>query len=423
LGFERAADLESPAGPLRPPLSAPGPLAGIKVVEVGEFVSAPYAAKCFADLGADVVKVEPPGGERARHHGPFLHDEPHPERSGLYCLLNTNKRGITLDLGAPEGRLVLGRLLAQADLLIENLHPDDALALGLAPSETTERFPRLVHVSITCFGHRGPWRRYRGHALQAGAAGGASTVIGEPGRAPLPLPCSQPDYQGGINGAAGGLLALLARERTGQGQHVDVATTDVMAFYGGITSPLYTAAGLPWRRSGHRASGSGGYYPYTILPTKDGYLCLITRSGHPWRRFVNALGNPAWTREPRYRDRAAMGREYPDEVDALLVPYLREQSSEELQELCRAHGIPFAMVRTTAEVARCPQLAARGFFVTIWRAEVGALPYPGAPWRFSKTPWRIITPAPLLGEHTREVLVSLGYGASDLDRLRARGVI
>lgn len=400
-----------------------GPLAGLQIVEVGEFVSAPYAGKCFADLGAEVVKVEPPDGERARRHGPFLHDIPHGERSGLYNFLNTNKLGVTLNLKGERGRELLFRLLERADLLIENLHPDEAAAVGLAPGETTSRWERLVHVSISCFGHSTPWRAYRGYALQAGAAGGASAVIGEAGRPPLPLPCSQPDYQGGINGAAGGLLALLAREQSGRGQHVDVATTDVMAFYGGITSPMYTATGLPWSRSGHRASGSGGYYPYTILPTKDGYVCMITRSGHPWKRFLNALGNPPWADQPRYRDRAAMGREYPDEVDALLVPYLRERTSEQLQELCRRHAIPFAVLRTAEEVTRCPQLAARDFFVEIARPEVGTLTYPGAPWKFSKTPWRILRPAPLLGEHNVLVFRRLGLAPDEIARLRREGVI
>jgi crotonobetainyl-CoA:carnitine CoA-transferase CaiB-like acyl-CoA transferase len=387
---------------------APGPLEGLRVVELGGFVSAAYAARCLADLGATVIKVEPPEGDPSRRHGPYPNDEPHPERSGLYCLLNTNKLGITLRLSEAAARARLDRLLAGADVLVENLHPDEAAALGLSPRETLARFPGLVHCSITPFGHHGPWRHFRGHALQAAAAGAASIVIGEPGRAPLPLPCSQPDFQAGINAAAGALLALFARARTGRGQHVDVASADVMAFYGGITSPLYTATGLQWKRAGHRASGSGGFYPYTILPTRDGYLCMITRSGQPWKRFLEALGNPPRLAEPRYRDRAALGREYPDEGDALLAPYLKERSSAELGELCRRHGIPFAMVRSTAEVRHCPQLAARGFFVVVDRAETGPLLYPGAPWRFSATPWRIRRPAPRLGEHDAAVLASPG---------------
>ncbi len=383
-----------------------GPLSGLRVVELGGFVSAAYCGRLLAGLGADVVKVEPPEGDRARRHGPFPGDEPHPERSGLFLALNAGKRGVVLDLHAADGRARLQELLDEADGLVENLPPERLEALGLAPDETRRRWPRLVHVSITTFGRRGPYARSRGHALQASAAGAASITIGEPGRAPLPLPVSQPDYQGGVNGAIGFLLACAARERTGRGQHVDVATADVVAFYGGITSTMYTAQGIPWRREGHRAPRSGGYYPYTILPVKDGYLCMITRSGHPWKRFVEAMGSPAWSRDPRYQDRALMGREYPDEVDTLLSSWLGERTADELLQICRERGIPFAVVRDAAAVATCPQLSARGFFVALRHPEAGTLRYPGAPWKFSSTSWRIDHPAPLLGEHTAEVFAA-----------------
>ena len=382
---------------------APGALDGIVVVEIGGFVGAPYAARCLADLGATVIKVEPPGGDPSRRHGPFPKDIPHAEKSGLFCLLNANKLGVTLDLTRARDRERLDGLLSSADALVEDLHPDDARGVGLSPADTAARFPRLVHASVTTFGHSGPWKHFRGHALQAGAAGAASIVIGKPGRPPLPLPCSQPDFQAGINAAAGVVLALIERRASSRGQHVDVAAADVMAFFGGITSPLYTATGLEWERAGHRASGSGGFYPYTILPTRDGYLCMITRSGQPWKKFIDALGAPAWSAEARYRDRAALGRLYPDEGDALLAPLLGERTSAELQEMCRRLAIPFAMVRSTAEVRACPQLGARGFWVTVDREHTGPLTYPGAPWRFSKTPWRIRRPAPTLGQHNAEV--------------------
>lgn len=382
---------------------AKGALDGIVVVEVGGFVGAPYAARSLADLGATVIKVESPGGDPSRRHGPFPNDLPHPEKSGLFCLLNANKLGVTLDLTRASDRERLDGLLSSADALVEDLHPDDAETLGLSPADTAARFPRLVHASVTTFGHSGPWKHFRGHALQAGAAGAASIVIGEPRRPPLALPCSQPDFQAGINAAAGVMLALIERRASGKGQHVDVAAADVMAFFGGITSPLYTATGLEWERAGHRASGSGGFYPYTILPTRDGYLCMITRSGQPWKKFIDALGAPAWSAEPRYRDRAALGRLYPDEGDALLAPLLGERTSADLQEMCRRLAIPFAMVRSTAEVRACPQLGARGFWVTVDREHTGPLTYPGAPWRFSKTPWRIRRPAPTLGQHNAEV--------------------
>jgi crotonobetainyl-CoA:carnitine CoA-transferase CaiB-like acyl-CoA transferase len=380
-----------------------GALHGLQVIELGEFVAVPYCGRLLAGLGADVIKVEPPGGDRARRHGPFLHDRPDPERSGLFLALNMGKRGVVLDLDRDDGRARLERLLERADCLVEGQEPERLERLGLTPEHTRRRWPRLVHVSITTFGRRGPYARFRGHALQASAAGAASVTIGEPGRPPLALPASQPDYQGGVCGAIGALLACFARERTGAGQHVDVSTADVTAFSGGITSTMYTAQGMPWAREGHRASRSGGYYPYTILPCRDGSICMISRSGHPWKAFVEAIGSPPWTRDPRYRDRARMGREYPDEVDALLAPWLETHTTQEIATICRERGIPFSVVRDSGEVASCPQLASRDFFVELRHPAAGALRYPGAPWKLSATPWRVERPAPRLGEHTAEV--------------------
>jgi crotonobetainyl-CoA:carnitine CoA-transferase CaiB-like acyl-CoA transferase len=398
-----------------------GALSGLSVVELGEFVSAPYCGRLLAGLGADVIKVEPPEGDPARRHGPFPRDEPHPERSGLFLALNMGKRGVRLDLERADDRAALERLLDAADCLVENLPVESLERLGLAPEETQRRWPRLIHVSITTFGRRGPYAGLRGHALQASAAGAASITIGAPGRPPLPLPASQPDYQGGLNGAIGALLACFARELTGRGQHVDIATADVVAFYGGITSTMYTAQGIPWVREGHRASRSGGYYPYTILPCKDGYLCMITRSGPPWKRFVAAMGNPAWAREPRYQDRARMGREYPDEVDALLAPWLQERTRDELLRIFRERGIPFSVVRDAGDVAACPQLRARDFFVEIQHPAAGRLRYPGAPWRLGGTPWRVDRPAPLLGEHTPQFELSgVGQAVASPPRGEAR---
>lgn len=176
-----------------------------------------------------------------------------------------------------------------------------------------------------------------------------------------------------------------------------------MAFSGGITSTMYVAQDLPWARDGHRASRSGGFYPYTILPCGDGFICMIARSGHPWKAFVEAIGAPPWTRDPRYRDRARVARECPDEVDALLAPWLETHTTEEILALCRSRGIPFSVVRDSSQVAACPQLDSRNFFVEIRHADAGTLHYPGAPWQLSATPWRVDRPAPRLGEHTAEV--------------------
>ena len=402
-----------------------GALAGLRVVEIGQGVAAPYCAKLLADLGAAVIKLEPPGtGDVSRRSGPFPGDVPHPERSGLFLYLNANKRGVTLDLTLPQGQRMLRRLLQCADVLIDD-NPRQALPPpGLDYADLMQLNPRLVVLAITPYGLSGPYAGWQGHDVNACALGGVSWVIGKPGREPLALPVALGEYQAGANAAAAALVAVLARETTGKGQLVDVATADVLASYAAANALIYICHGLTWSRAGHRASGSGGPYPYTILPCRDGYVLLIARSSYEWRRFVEAMGDPPWASDPRYRDRRVLGRDYPEEMDALLAPWLEERTKEEIFAWARQHKIPFAPVRDIAEAIAEPHFAARQFFVEMDRAETGPLRYPGAPYLLSATPWRLRSPAPLLGEHNAAVYGEhLGYGAAELATLRQDGVI
>jgi len=402
-----------------------GALSGVKVVEYGRSISAPYCTKLMADLGAEVIKIEDPdSGDESRHHGPFLDDIPHPERSGLFIYLNTNKLGITLNVKTPTGNKLIKNLLKDADVFVENSSPKLMRELGLDYDSLKELNPRLIITSITPFGQTGPYRDYRAYDINCSAVGALSCCIGSPDRNPLNLPLSQCDYQGGVSGAIGTLIALLARDVTSRGQHVDVSEAEVIGYYAGIISNLYFYQGFKWIRAGHRSYKSGGWYPYTILPCKDGFICMMCRSGHPWKKFIEAIGNPEWTKSPRYRDRARMGREYPDEVDALLQPWLREHTRREIVDICRERGIPFSAVRTIDEVVDCPHLKEREFFVEIYRQETGVLKYPGAPFKLSNTPWRIERPAPLLGEHNEMVYCErLGCSKKELIRLRRGGSI
>lgn len=402
-----------------------GILKGLRVIEWGELISAPYCTKLMADLEAEVIKVERPGsGDQARRYGPFPEDLPHPERSGLFLYLNANKQGITLDPHTATGSRLLRELLARADVFVENLPPLTTEEMRLDHASLKKHHPRLVVTSITPFGRTGPYRNYRAQDLTCCALGGISWAIGEPGREPLSLPLSQGQYQAGINAAAATMAALLARERTGQGQQVDLSVTDVLAFYAGTNSLLYTPHGLRWQRAGRRAFGSGGRYPYTILPCKDGYVCLIARARPEWERFLKAIGRPSWADDPRYQNRYRMGKEYPEEVDELLRPWLMERTKEEIFAFCRQHQIPFAAVRDVAEVAEDPHLASRGFFVEIDHPEAGRLKYPGRPYQFSGSFGAPMTSAPRLGEHNEPVYCRLlGYSREDLVGWRRTGVI
>ncbi|MBI2907648.1 MAG: CoA transferase [Chloroflexi bacterium] len=393
-------------------------LSWLKVIEYGEFISAPYCGKLMADLGAEVIKVEAPdGGDRSRQFGPFLNDIPHPERSGLFLGLNTSKLGITLDVSTVTGRNMLLRLLKEADVFIENNGPQKMKALGLDYEELHKINPGLVVTSITPYGQSGPYRDYVAYDINSSALGGASICIGLPDREPLTMPFSQSDYQAAVSAAGATYAALLAREIDGEGQHVDISTAEVIAaLLVGIDICEWREKGLREERTGFRDSQT--VYPSTTLPCKDGYVRLRAPQLAQWIRFLALMGTPEWTRNPRYRDRRAMGSEYPEEVDALLAPWLMEHTKEEIFAMCLREHVPLAPVNTIEELVKSEHLKARDYFISAERDDIGPLTYPGAPYKFSETPWRIGHPAPLLGEHNQEVYCGrLGYSKEGLVQL------
>ena len=399
-------------------------LAGIKVVELGSFIAAPYAAKLLADMGADVVKIEHPfTGDVARQHGPFPNDEPHPEKSGLFLFLNTNKRGVTLDVTSPTGRHVLRRLLQDADILIESLPRAVVEEYGLDYPGLTQGNERLIVVSVTPFGRTGPWSRYKGHAINVTAASGLSLQMGNLDRPPLTLPLSLADYAGGLSGAIGAQMALFARRKTGRGQHVDAATLDILTT---VQRPMDLAVFLSMgripRRKGHHRDGH--VYPHTIMRCKDGYVAVTAIEGSQWKRFLEIMGMPAWASDPKYRDRWQVAERYAEEVDALVEPWMMEHTREEIFNVCRANRVPFCPVMTVDEVVRHPHFQERGFTTTVEHPVAGRVTAPGAPFQLSRTPWQVRCPAPLLGQHNVDVYRGqLGYGLSDLVAMRRAGVI
>lgn len=399
-------------------------LSWLKVVEYGEFIAAPYCTKLMADLGAEVIKVEEPSvGDRARHHGPFLNDIPHPERSGLFLNLNTNKLGITLNIRTATGNRVLQQLLKEADVFVESNPPQEMKALGLDYHRLREINPRLIVTSITPYGQTGPYRDYRAYDINCCAAGGISIAVGAPDREPLTMPFFQCDYQAGVSAAAATYVALLARNATGEGQHVDISEAEVMAaLHVGIDICEWREKGLREERAGFRDSQT--VYPSTTLPCKDGYVRLRAPQLAQWIRFLALMGTPEWTKNPRYRDRHAMGMEYPEEVDALLNPWLMQHTKEEIFAMCLKERVPLAPVNTMEELVNSEHLKEREYFMRVDRSETGSLTYPGAPYKFSSTPWRISRPAPILGEHNEQIYCGrLGYSREELVQLRRAGII
>jgi CoA:oxalate CoA-transferase len=397
---------------------------GLRVVECGNLVSAPYCAKLLGDLGAQVVKVEKPrSGDEARSHGPFPNDVPDIEQSGLFLTLNTNKLGITLDLDRPKGTEILKRLLEYTDVFVENNSPQYMKEKSLDYDSLEKTSPNLVMASITPFGQSGPYRDYKAYDINCSAAGGVSTGIGDPECEPLTLPLSQGGYQAGATAATAVTLALLVREKIGRGQHIDVSEVENWgSLHTGPNILTFLYRGV----TGVRRGTHGGYfsYPNEILPCKDGYMSIQCVQLEQWTRLLELMGNPEWAQNPRYRDRRAMHEQYPDEVNALWIPWLKKYTAEQLFQIFTAKRIPFASVYTISSLLDHPHLQKWGFWAEVEHPRAGRLRYPRGACKFSRSAWQIERAAPILGEHNELVLCEwLGYSEEELVNLKKEEVI
>src|SRR5206468_9132074 len=304
----------------------------------GELVSAPYATKLLADLGADVVKIEPPAGDRARRRGPCPGGMPHPEKSGLFLYLNTNKRGIVLDLTTPAGHAALERLAERADLLVHNVHPRDMAASGLDYERLSARNPRLVVTSIAPFGLSGPHAGWRGTDVVTWSAGGVAAlngVPGEPDLPPLKTFGDQSGFQAALTAAVGSLGALLARIKRGRGEHVEVSTQECVATILELTFEYWPYTQLVASRLGQKP-----IQPLCFMECRDGWIFICCVEEHQWKHFVEIMGNPEWAALELFENRLARGGNF-DALEVFLQEWCREQSVESLYGAARtARGRP-----------------------------------------------------------------------------------
>jgi crotonobetainyl-CoA:carnitine CoA-transferase CaiB-like acyl-CoA transferase len=399
------------------------PFNGLKVIEYGENISAPYCAKLLAGLGAEVIKVENPGsGDEARFNGPFPKYIPDIEKSGLFLSLNANKMGVTLNLNKKKGKEIFRRLIETADVLIENNAPGYMESLGLGYDTLKEINPKLVMVAITPFGQTGPYRDYKAYHINSCGAGGMSVGIGDPKREPLTMPLSQGGYEAGGNAAAAVMAALLARRKTGKGQFIDISEVEVWATtHAGQNVMTFLYRGVAGIRRGIHG---GRTYPNEIFPCKDGYVCVITPQLEQWKRLIEVLGNPEWSKDPKYRDRRTIAGQTADEVNALMIPWMLEHTKEEIFKICQEKRVPCAPIYDIAEVLNHRQIKAMDFFVKLDHKEAGTFKYPKGPCTFEKTNWEWQTAAPLLGQDNEKVYYErLGFSKTELAGMKKSGVI
>ena len=377
----------------------------------------------MADQGANTVKVEPPGwGDPARHEPPFINGVPDPDGSTIFLAFNTNKKGITLDLEKTQGRELLLRLVADSDVLIESYPPGHLESLDLGYQVLKQTNPRLIVSSITYFGQTGPYRNYRGGDLVAQALGGfLNAVTGSADRPPMGTALEQMEITAARNGAIAIMSALLLRQQTGQGQHIDLSTMEsAISTPSGLIQP-YSFTG----RSPKRGGSDGNVMDGMHLPTKDGEVTLTTAGtgGRPmeaWSEFLE---------EPRLLDTKFATRstrlEYWEELYDLVAPKLASWNNLDLMREAMARGLVIGLVQTPQQVVDSPHLAERGYFVEIDHPEAGNLKYPSPGFLMDKeNSMEGSKSAPTLGEHNSEVFCGkLGLSPEELGLLRASQVI
>ena len=402
---------------------AKGALSGIKVLDFGQMVSAPYCAKLFSDYGADVIKVELPAGDAARDVGPFPGDVAHREKSGLYFINNTNKRGVTCDVTSPAGRSLFLRLLEWADVLIENNLPGQMAAWQLDYANIKAINQKLVMISITPFGQSGPYSAWNGYDLNAYHLTGASSrYCGRPGEMPLEHGTFSADYFGAISGATWGMAAVYGRDLVGGGQHVDVSCAEAIAaaFIGGQNIGGYAQDGRFDKRTG---VGMPQGAPATILPCKDGHVWMLALEPGQWNGLRKVMGNPDWADLDIFQNMKTRA-ENADVIYSFIIEWTMQHTKMEIQEKCQAAGCPITAVYTVAEAAEQPHLKAREYFVDMEHPELGRIRNLGGPFKLPASPGGPVRPAPLLGQHNEQVYGEvLGLNVGEIESLSRQGVI
>jgi len=390
------------------------PLSGIKVLDLSRVLAGPLCTLILADLGAEVVKVEPPWGDETRGWGPpFLKGE-----SAYFLAVNRGKRSLALDLKTQEGQEVVRRLAREADILVENFKTGDLGRYRLDYESLKSLNPRLIYLSITGFGHTGPRAQEPGYDAALQGYTGIMSVTGEPEGPPMKVGVAWIDVMTGMMGAVAVLAALLERERSGQGQHIDLSLYDVGLFALANLGESYLLTGAPPKRLGN---AHAQIVPYGAFPAADGWIVLAVGNDEQFARLCQVLELPGL--KERF-PRNPMRVENRQEVERALAQVLRTRPRAYWLERLKEAGVPAAPVNDLKEAFADPQAGARGAVWTLAHPLLGALPTLASPLRFlSRTPASPGLPPPLLGEHTEEVLLEAGLGPEEVQALVEKGVV
>lgn len=395
-------------------------LSNMKILDLTQFEAGPSAAMMLAFMGADVVKIEPPGkGEPGRSI--------RTERPGLdayyFLLYNANKRSVTLDLKHDEGRAIFLEMVKKVDVVIENLAPGTIERLGLGYDVLRQTNPGLIFATIKGFGSHGPYSHYKSFDMIAQAAGGSFSVTGPPDMPPtLPGPTIG-DTGTGLHAALGILAAYIQRWQTGQGQRVEVSMQDAVVNFNRTATMSHYLTGEPAPR---RSNASPASVPSRLYPCKPGgpndYVYIHTAHQHMWEALLTTIGRSDILHDPRFQTQAGRNQ-HAEELYACIEAWTMTKTKHEAMELLGNAGVPIGATLDSLEVLNDPHLKAREMIVTVEHPQRGSFTMPGSPIQMSASPCQY-TPAPLLGQHTDEVLATwLGYDTAQIEQLHTQGIV
>ena len=393
-----------------------GPLAGLTVLDLTRVLSGPYCTMQLADMGARVIKIEhPEGGDDTRHWGPpFVGGE-----STYFLSINRNKESVTLDFKSPRGRDVLNRLVERADVVVENFRPGTLARQGLDFATLSTRHPALIYASLSGYGHTGPRASEPGYDAVLQGEGGLMSLTGSAEGPPFRLGVAVADIVTGLFATQGILLALVARQQSNRGQHVDVSMLDSVASLLTYQAGIVFATGRSPGRLGNRHPSIA---PYDTFDASDGPLVLAVGNDDQWQRFCRVAGLDALADDARFltnAGRVAHGGALRD----VLVPVIARHGRAEWTASLMEAGVPAGPVRSVDEALADPQLAARDMLAHLVHAAAGEISVLGVPVKLSATPGSVRTAPPMLGEHTDKVLSEIGLDAQEIAELRTAGVI
>ncbi len=394
-----------------------GPLEGVRVVEATTTWAGPMCGCIFADLGADVIKVEMPGGEVARRLPPMLPGT-NPPLSFMHQTGNRNKRSVTLDLRVATGAELFRKLVATADVVVENFRPGTMQGWGLGYDELSALKPDLVYVSISGFGQWGPEHDRAGYDPIAQAASGWLSLNGDPESEPVKAPTFLGDDLGGLHGAIAALAALHHRDRRGEGQYIDVALLDALLFQSN-GYPTLAAMGVPLPRMGSQFVVAA---PAGVYRCRDGYVLAGVLLDAHWKILARLIGHPELADHADYAT-AGVRIARRDEVNALMDAYLAERNTDEIVRTFLKQRLPISPVRSYADASSDPHVLEREMLQLTTLEDGSQAPIVGPAAKFSRTPLRVRSGAPALGAHSDAILEELGIGAAAREELRAKGVI